>query len=304
MKSKIKRPIFREIPLKQIEEDQFQPRGKKNFGEQEKKEEFDKDLERLRLSIEKYGVGQPLSVNQIEKDRYVLIEGHRRFRCLKELEEETAPCLVYDHLTPGEFASLQYELQNIRRPWKPLDRAKSFTRIREDGKFKSIEDLANHLNLSKTLVANALQLYRYNFDYLELMQKYDLQPSYRMEFIRLQRKLRKIHEFEVDHIAKILFEKVRNDVISNAKDFRKLREIFLRAATNEEMIYQFLANPDTTIAELEKGAVQSALSLASEQMTKLLSERMSNAMIAVPREKEQLLQISELIEHFLKISFP
>ena len=89
-------------------------------------------------------------------------------------------------------------------------------------------------------------------DYLSLLDRYGLSVSYRAELARLRPKLRRIKEFQISDIVKVLCEKVQYKVIKNAKDFRKLIPIFLRAGANEQHIHRFLCDPDMTIGELER----------------------------------------------------
>jgi len=90
-------------------------------------------------------------------------------------------------------------------------------------------------------------------DYLSLLDRYGLSVSYRAELARLRPKLRRrIKEFQINDILKVLCEKVQYRVIKNAKAFRKLIPIFLRASANEQHIHRFLCDPDMTIGELEQ----------------------------------------------------
>jgi hypothetical protein len=97
-------------------------------------------------------------------------------------------------------------------------------------------------------------------EYLSPLDRYALSVSYRAELARLRPKLRRIREFQINHILKVLCEKVRCKVIKNAKDFRKLIPIFLRAGANEQHIHRFLCDPDMTISELERLAARSEVS--------------------------------------------
>jgi len=50
------------------------------------------NLSKLKQSIKKYGLLQPISITK-EK---VIVDGHRRAACFKELGEETIPCIMYN----------------------------------------------------------------------------------------------------------------------------------------------------------------------------------------------------------------
>ncbi len=62
------------------------------------------------------------------------------------------------------------------------------------------------------------------------MERYDLPETYRVEFLRLKPKLRKVRDLEVDAITRILFEKVKCGILKNAKaGDRVTDEVFGRA---------------------------------------------------------------------------
>lgn len=259
--------VFREIPLKYLEQDPEQPR--KNFG-------TEGDKNRLFLSVRNIGIQQPLVVSEVEENRFIILDGHRRYQCAQRLELATVPCRVYPKLDSGDFAYIRFEVQNNRRPWKPLERSDALNSIKESKGFRSNRDLAKHLHISEDLVSNSLQLRNQKIEHIILMERYDLEESYRTEFIHLKPKLRKIKEFEVDQIICNLCERVQQGVIKNAKDFRKLGKIFLRAKANEEQIYSFLSNPDMTVKELDlQNPVQTGFSLLLEEVLSRLTDAMT-----------------------------
>jgi hypothetical protein len=49
--------------------------------------------------------------------------------------------------------------------------------------FSSNRQLADHLGITEAVVANSLQLRKQKMDYIELMERYDLSESYRIEFV-------------------------------------------------------------------------------------------------------------------------
>ncbi|MCB9807826.1 ParB/RepB/Spo0J family partition protein [Candidatus Peribacteria bacterium] len=248
---------FKELPLDQIEQDPDQPR--KDFGVQGADD-------RLMVSLKEIGIQQPLGVVQTENDRYILIDGHRRHIAARELGMKTAPCRVYSKLQKGELERIRFEIQNNRREWKPLERSEALSRIKEQKGFKTNKELATCLGLSTTLIHFSLELRKQTMEYLGLMEKYDLPDTYRIEFIRLKKHMRRIKDLEISDITIILFEKVKSGVISKAKAFRQLRKIFLRAHLNENEIYDFLKDPDMTVDDLEARTVQSGPSLLVEKL--------------------------------------
>ena len=273
---------FLELKIDQIELDDNQPR--KEYGSK-------LDQEKLASSISQFGLQEPLMVSQVEDNRYIIIDGHRRYLCLKELGIEKAMCQVYPKLSDGEFEARRYEKQNNRKGWKPMEKSTSLHRIMTKLGIDTNQELAILLNLSRTTVSNSLQLRDQKLEYLELMQEYKLSEAYRMEFVRLRPKLRKIRNFEVPHIVEIIFEKVRNKVIRSSKDFRKISRVFLRAAANEQELHAFLSNPDMTVSELDLKTIQSGFSL---HLTQLIEEIANKRKTDVPFTAKELGLISDL----------
>ncbi len=281
---------FTELSVQQIQRDVNQPR--RDFG-------TEGDTNRLLLSIKQYGIENPISVSQMEDGRYIIIDGHRRYICAQKLGYSKVPCRIYPKLSNAELETRRYEIQNNRRSWKPMERSEALERIKAEMGFGSNRLLADHLGITEAVVANSLQLRKQKMDYIELMERYELTESYRIEFVRLKPKLRKIRDLEVDEIIINLFERIKHKVIKNSKEMRKLGSIFLRATANEEELARYLADPDMTIPELEQRTLQSGFSLYIEQLIKGISQKRAEGIAFSSQEKSFLEQLKELLSKAL-----
>lgn len=76
---------FSELPIDVIETDKNQPR--KAFGLRS-----GGDHNRLLKSVRYYGIEEPIKVSEISEGRYIIMDGHRRFACAKELNFKKVPC--------------------------------------------------------------------------------------------------------------------------------------------------------------------------------------------------------------------
>lgn len=277
---------FTQLAVGKIQRDVNQPR--RDFG-------TEGDTNRLLLSIKQYGIENPISVSEYEDGRYIIIDGHRRYICAQKLGYTEVPCRIYPLLSNAELETRRYEIQNNRRSWKPMERSEALERIKAEMGFTSNRQLAEHLGITEAVVANSLQLRKQKMDYIELMERYELSESYRIEFVRLKPKLRKIRNVEVDEIIINLFERIEHKVIKNAKELRKLGSIFLRATANEEELARYLTDPDMTISELEQRTLQSGFSLHIEQLIKGISQKRSNGVAFSSQEKAFLDQLRDLL---------
>jgi len=278
-------PEFMEIPINILEEDPQQPRSKTNT---------EQDRNRLLVSLKELGLQQPVSVTEYAKGKYRIIDGHRRYRCAQDLKWEKIPCRVYPILEDADLERVRFEIQNNRRPWKPLERSHALTRMKQSGGYTD-DQLAEMLFVSRALVTNSIMLGKQKEEYLKLMEEYDLSESYQAEFTKLRPKLRKIREFEVGDIAKNLFERTQHSVIRSAKDFRTLGRIFLRATANEALIFEFLSNPDMTVKDLEQQTVQSGFSLWVENLIQKIGGKKQEGIAFSTQEKAILIELRDLL---------
>ncbi len=110
---------IRDIPFEQIETD---PDHARSFAIDETNLMDTWFLD----SIRELGVLQVLIVNQLDDDRYRIIDGHRRFECARLLGLISVPCRVHVGLDSSEVERLRYILQDTVRPWTQAE----LTRVR------------------------------------------------------------------------------------------------------------------------------------------------------------------------------
>lgn len=281
---------YHDLPLEQIQCDPDQPR--KDFG-------TEGDENRLRVSIRENGILDPIKVTEFEDNKFIIIDGHRRYIVAQKLGFKIIPCIVYPKLKDGDLETNRFEMQTNQRRWKPSERSEALNRIKTEKEFRSNRELAQYLGLSETVVANSLQLRNLALEYLSLMEKYELSEAYRVEFMRLKPKLRKLSNMEVNDIIVNIFERIQHQVIKNAKDLRKLSRIFLRATANEKELINFLSDPDMTIEELEQRTLQSGSSLLVEQLINYISTKRQKGVDFSSQEREFFEQLRVLLNRAL-----
>jgi ParB/RepB/Spo0J family partition protein len=277
---------YAELPIEQVARDVNQPR--KDFG-------TDGDTNRLLVSIKQYGIETPIVVSEQEPGYFLIVDGHRRFICAQKLGYTHIPCRIYPRLGDGELETRRYEIQNNRRPWRPLERSEALERIKNAHSFTSNVQLAEHLGISEAIVANSMQLHKQKFSHLELMKEYGLTESYMNEFVRLKPKLRKVQQWEVDDIIINIFERIKHNVIANSKELRKLGSIFQRATLNEEALARYLADDDMKISELQQAAEQSLFALNVENVIRTVTEKRSQGIAFKTQERAFLEQLRDLL---------
>lgn len=276
-----------ELPMSQVERDPKQPR--KYFGAEGEKN-------KLKNSIKKYGIEEPLKVSEISDRRYIIIDGHRRYICAQSIGMKHVPCRIYPKMPEGEFETRRYEMQNNRKPWNPLERSEALDRIKNCLGIRTNHELADYLHLSKSAVQTALQMRKQRLDYLSLMEKYNLPSSIRFAIVTMFSKIRRIKKIEVDEIVTKIFEKIEHKVITKVADVRRLGKIFLRATANEDEIHSFLTNAEMTVSELEQRTLQSGFALLLDELIKKITHKREKGVAFTKHEKVYMGQLETLLK--------
>lgn len=283
---------FLELPLDAIETDPNQPR--KAFGLR-----AGGDYGRLLKSISHYGIEDPIKVSEIEEGRYIIMDGHRRFACARELDFKKVPCRIYPKMNDGEFEARRYEMQNNRRSWQPIEKANAIHKIKMEYSNASQKEIADLIGLPQKTLFHFTELRDMRMEYLELMSEHNLKEYQRVGFMQLLPKLRKIGQYQVDDIVKILFEKISNNLLYRMSDFSALSKVFSLASMHEEEILHFLSQPPVSATELSERAQLSGLTTQIKYLIKELSVKKSLDIKLTAKEHDAFGDLLRLTETFM-----
>lgn len=113
-------------------------------------------LNELAASIKMDGVIQPLIVRRIEKDKYEIIAGERRWQASKIAGLTTVPAIIRD--VPNETALAFALIENIQREsLNPIDEAGSLVRLKDEFGMTH-EEIAARVGRSRSTVTNLMRL--------------------------------------------------------------------------------------------------------------------------------------------------
>src|SRR5437763_1663671 len=115
--------------------------------------------DKLRLSIERTGIQQPLVVSQIGEGRYVLIDGCRRLEVAKYLKIPSVPCVI-DEPPDGVPAEdyrdrIRFILDEHRQDLFPSQRAALIKTLMKNFKMNR-KQVGEYLGVNATTIANWL----------------------------------------------------------------------------------------------------------------------------------------------------
>lgn len=162
-----------QIPARMIVPNPHQPR--KNFN-------WD-DLEGLAESIHYNGLLQPITVRQIDENKYELISGERRLRACKMAGLSTIPSIVID--IDEQKSALLAVLENLQREnLHYFEEAMAIERLIK-GFGLSQEEIAKKLGKSQSAISNKLRLLRLPSDIRYNITLYGLSERHARALLRL-----------------------------------------------------------------------------------------------------------------------
>jgi len=135
------------IPIDRLVPGEFQPRISFNK----------KSIEELSLSITKNGLIQPLIVKTIEKNKYEIVVGERRWRAASLAKISEVDCIIRDGLPPKDyfFISLSENIQ--RAELTPIEEARQFNKLIDDFNL-SHKEIADNVGKSRVYITNKIRL--------------------------------------------------------------------------------------------------------------------------------------------------
>ena len=131
---------------------------------------FDPDaLMELRDSIISQGVLQPILVEEIAENVYVIVAGERRYRAAKLAGLNTVPCIV------RSFTDLQRMevslIENIQREsLNPVEEARAYAYLITQSEIKQ-EELAKKVGKSRPAIANSIRILNLPDKMLDALEK-------------------------------------------------------------------------------------------------------------------------------------
>ncbi len=129
---------IQDISVKKITPDPNQPR--KYFDAAK--------MKTLTDSIKRYGIKQPLIVQELGNNKYLISVGERRFRAALQLDMDTVPCLVEKAKNETERLIEQFNVEEQHESWSPTEKAVAITTLAEKMGL-SLTDTCRLLNVAK-----------------------------------------------------------------------------------------------------------------------------------------------------------
>ncbi len=221
---------LRQIPVDRIERNPENPRILFRQGE----------LEQLLESIRLYGIQVPVSVYR-EGNRFILIDGERRWKCALKLNKKTMPALVQDKPTPIANLLLMFNIHALREQWDLLTVALKLPNVislltAELGTVPTESEVSRQTGLSRSVIRRSKLLMnlpkKYKDQILAELNKPKSQQKLTEDlFIEMERALRTVETYmpglikNKDRVRDTLISKYKKGLIPNIVFLRKIPKI-------------------------------------------------------------------------------
>ena len=237
----LKEETVKEVSIKECRPNPYQPR-----------KTFDADaIEELKVSIQEYGIIQPLILRQSIKG-YEIVAGERRYRAAKEAGLSTVPAIIKD-LTDEKMMEIAL-LENLQREdLSIIEEAYAYKNLLEELKLTQ-EELSQKLGKSRSHIANTVRLLTLPEEVIQSINNKELSMGHGRALLGLKDKslvkriLKKTMKegLNVRQVEQLI-QDLNNHIEATPKTNKKEKDIFL--LEQEESLRNVLG----TSVKIEKG---------------------------------------------------
>jgi ParB/RepB/Spo0J family partition protein len=232
---------------------------------------FDEEpMKILRESVGNLGILVPVTVydapegHKPKEEKFILLDGERRWRCAQELSMSTVPAIVVERPTDTQNILTMFHIHNVRAGWQLMPTALKLKvlmdALKETNERKLVE--LTKLSLSQTRRCKILLTYPKKFQNMMLAPSTErMKADFFIELDRVRRpaledKFEPWVEVGDAHCIDSVLGKYEAKVIVAVTDFRKLAEIY-RAANERgkrrrlvSEFRHFLERPEMSIEDI------------------------------------------------------
>ena len=166
--------VVRGVDVDLIELNPYQPRARID----------PRKFEELVASVKEKGIIQPIILNRLDGERYVLIAGERRLKAFKAAGKTTIPAITMD-VSEEEMLELAV-IENIQREdLNPIEEARAYRMLQE--KFDlTQEEISRKMGKDRSTIANALRLLNLPEEIQEMVQDQQLSSGHARAILSLE----------------------------------------------------------------------------------------------------------------------
>ncbi len=199
------------------------------------------EMDSLLISIKKYGVQVPITVYK-DGDKYILIDGERRWRTSKKLNLPDIPAIIQNKPSKLDNLLMMFNIHSLREQWDLFTIANKITSVidlltkRNNGNAPAELQLSEETGLKRITIRRCKLLIELPQKYKDIMLIELEKPKSKQKltedfFIEMETPLKTVRYNypqlveNINDIRDNLISKYSNEVIKNIVDFRKISKI-------------------------------------------------------------------------------
>ncbi len=198
------------------------------------------ELDNLLISIKKYGIQVPISVYQ-DGNKYIIIDGERRWRTSKKLNLKSIPAIIQTKPSELENLLMMFNIHSLREQWDLFTIANKITKVIDLLSFKLNRqpneiELSEYTGLNRSTIRRCKLLIELPTKYKDFIKKELEIPKSKQKltedfFIEMESSLKTVRRNYPDIISNIdevrdnLIDKYRSNTIKNLVDFRQISKL-------------------------------------------------------------------------------
>jgi ParB family transcriptional regulator, chromosome partitioning protein len=221
---------LKEIPIDQIVPNPDNPRIV--FRQEE--------MDQLLVSIKKYGVQVPVTVFQ-DRNKFVLIDGERRWRTSKKLNLKTIPAIIQAKPSELENLLMMFNIHSLREQWDLFTIANKITKVinlleGKLGRTPNEVELSEETGLNRSTIRRCKLLIELPQRFKDVILNELDKPKSKQAmtedfFIEMEAALKTVKNNipsaipNIDRVRDNLIRKYQKGVIKNIVDFRQVAKL-------------------------------------------------------------------------------
>ena len=234
------------LDINTIEVNPYQPRT--NFNE--------KSIIELAESIKALGIIQPITVRKIDRSKYQLVSGERRYRASKSINLDTIP--AYVRIANDQEILEMALVENIqRRDLDPIEIALSYQRLTEEINLTQ-NQLSERVGKQRSTVANYMRLLKLDPIIQTGMRDGFLSMGHGRALINIEETEKQLEVYE-KIVSQGLSVRATEMIVKNIKEKKKVKTFRIQPELYESTISIFGAHFNTRISvkgnETERGSI-------------------------------------------------
>jgi ParB/RepB/Spo0J family partition protein len=221
---------LKNIPIELIDRNPENPRI---FFRQE-------EMEQLYVSIKNKGLLQPIAVYK-DKDRYVILDGERRYKTFLKLNYPTIPAIIQEKPTVLDNLLLMFNIHSTREQWDIFTIAMKTEQVllllkNENGAEPTENELSEETGMTRGVIRRCKMIIALPERFKDLLRA-ELEKAKKDQlfsedfFLEMENSLKTVKNnfpetiSNIDNVRDVLINKYLSKIINNVTDFRKLTKI-------------------------------------------------------------------------------